>query len=100
MAARQLGFQASARRLFDLLLRPAAEQHCLLEKLAVAYAPSLTVMREMMRKRSSETSREGAPRLLAMANPVLAKQTSDGTFRRGHSFAPLPNAETEAKAVS
>lgn len=127
MAARQLGFQASARHLYNLLVRPAAEQfkgktalivvpdgtlwnlpfqslldpsgHYLLETFAIAYAPSLTVMREMMRKRS-ESPQEQSPRFLAMANPILAKQTDDRGAHRGNPFNPLPHAEDEAKALA
>jgi CHAT domain-containing protein len=128
VAARQLGFQAPARHLYNLLVRPAAEQlkgktaliivpdgtlwnlpfqslldtsgHYLLERFAIAYAPSLTVMREMMNRRTSESPQEKSPRFLAMANPAFAKQTDDRGAHRGSPFAPLPNAEEEAKALA
>jgi CHAT domain-containing protein len=128
MAGRQLGFQASASRLYNLLLQPAAAQlknktaliivpndvlwnlpfqalldparHYVLEKYAVAYAPSLTVMREMMRQRKPAQNTE--LRVLAMANPPLPKQTVEAgeTARSGDLLSPLPNAEAEVKALA
>jgi CHAT domain-containing protein/Tfp pilus assembly protein PilF len=131
MAGRQLGFQSSARHLYDLLLQPAAAQlkdktaliivpdgvlwnlpfqslldptrHYLLEKYAIAYVPSLTVMREMIRTRHpASTPQNTEPRLLAMANPVLAKEPAEsaGAAGRGNSLAPLPNAEAEIRALA
>ena len=130
IAARQLGFQTSARALYDLLLKPAAAQlkdktalvivpdgplwnlpfqallgparHYLLENYAIAYVPSLTVMREVTRKQSSRPAENNQSQLLAFANPTLPKipAQSDGTSVRGNSLEPLPNAEAEARALT
>jgi len=130
MAGRQLGFQTSAHDLYNLLLKPAVAQlrdktaliivpdgplwnlpfqalldparHYLLENYAIAYVPSLTVMREVTRKRSSWPGENNQSQLLAIANPTLPKTSaqSNGTSSRGNSLEPLPNAEAEARALT
>ncbi len=104
LAQRDLQFRAAAAKLFRLLLQPAQAQlagktalvivpdgplwnlpfqallgddnRYLLEKYAISYAPSLTVLREMMRVRQRSRPETPAPQattLLAMANPILGK---------------------------
>src|SRR5262245_37683853 len=128
LAGRDLGFRDAARRLYDLLLKPAQAQlrgktdlviapdACLwelpfqallsgddryvLEKSAVSYAPSLTVLREMAkaRGRGAENSRMG---LLAFGNPALGKETMarSALAVRDESLDPLPDAEAEVKGL-
>ncbi len=87
---------------FQALLQD--NNHYLLEKYAISYAPSLTVLREMMRvhqKRSPETPAPQSTTLLAMANPVLGKETIQraAVVYRGDSLGPLPEAQREAAAL-
>ena len=151
MAARDLGFRAPARRLYELLLGPAREQlrgrevlcivpddalwglpfqalqpkedGYLIEEHAVFYAPSLSVLREMSKGVESRRAlvlpvsesrddaygdmRRAAPAvsdartLLAFANPTLSRETVArvASLRRDESAAPLPESETEVKAL-
>ena len=132
MAERRLGFRTSARNLYALLLHPAAAQiegksalvivsdstlwnlpfqslldpsgHYVLEKYAIAYAPSFTVMREMMhvrQKRHPDSSTAQSSVLLAMADPILWEQTvsTAALSYRGGKPAPLPDARREAAAL-
>lgn len=130
LAARDLGIRAPAAGLYDLLLKPAASQlkgrtnliiapddalwdlpfqallsganRFLIEDSAVAYAPSLTVLREMSRRRKTRGAGSGAVTLLALGNPLLpGKEAAIGaapTPRDGR-LAPLPEAEQEVKAL-
>ncbi|HEX6185303.1 MAG TPA: CHAT domain-containing tetratricopeptide repeat protein, partial [Pyrinomonadaceae bacterium] len=129
LAGRDLGFRASAVKLYELLLKPAEAQlrgktnlviapdntlwdlpfqallsgthRFLLEDAAVSYAPSLTVLREMARRRKSQ-GQDGAPAtLLALGNPLQRKEDgarAAGALRDGR-LDPLPEAEQEVKAL-
>lgn len=127
LAGGDLGFRTAAATLYDLLLKPAqaqlkgktnlvivpddklwelpfqalltSEQHFLLEDAAIAYAPSLTVLREMT-KRKQQTSQSPAT-LLALGNPLLGKETIERATLalRGEKLSPLPDAEAEVKAL-
>src|SRR5262249_6349748 len=124
LAGRDLGFRASAADLYESLLKPAEAQlqgktklviapddmlwdlpfHALLaddnryvlEKSAVSYAPSLTVLREMARerRRGAETARMT---LLAFGNPALGQETlaQAASVMRDEKLGPLPEAEEE-----
>jgi CHAT domain-containing protein len=128
LAERDLGFRDAARRLYDLLLKPAQAQlrgktdlviapddrlwelpfqallagddRYVLEKSAVSYTPSLTVLREMAkaRRRGAETPRTS---LLAFGNPALGKETMARAAHvaRDESLDPLPEAEAEVKSL-
>jgi CHAT domain-containing protein/Tfp pilus assembly protein PilF len=147
LAQRDLRFGEAAKRLYRLLLRPAQPQlsqvdallivpdgplwnlpfqaleprpgHYLLEDHAVAYASSLTILREMvrLRLRNRNTTRNSATAdlpsntgaaadhvsatLLAMGNPILGTATSEVaqmTYRDG-TLAPLPEAAREVKTL-
>ena len=129
LAARDLGFRGSASRLYDLLLKPAAAQlsgrnnlivvpdnnlwdlpfqalinnanRYVIEDAAIAYTPSLTVLREMMRRRQIEGAHATPANLLALGNPLLANETLKRaalTYRDG-KLDPLPEAEQEVKAL-
>ncbi|HKQ89520.1 MAG TPA: CHAT domain-containing tetratricopeptide repeat protein [Blastocatellia bacterium] len=129
MAGRDLGFRDAARRLYDLLLKPAQAQlrgktdlviapddklwelpfqalladnnRYVLEKSAVSYAPSLTVLREMAkaRGRGAENSRAS---LLAFGNPALGEETvaRAALAMRDEKLDPLPEAEAEVKGLA
>jgi CHAT domain-containing protein/lipopolysaccharide biosynthesis regulator YciM len=128
LASRDLGFRASAAKLYELLLKPAAAQlsgrtnliiapdntlwdlpfqtlvngsnRFLIEDAAVAYAPSLTVLREMTRRRKIESAHATGASLLALGNPELGTETLKRamTLRDG-KLEPLPEAEQEVKAL-
>ncbi|HEV2800061.1 MAG TPA: CHAT domain-containing tetratricopeptide repeat protein [Pyrinomonadaceae bacterium] len=129
LAARDLGFRAPAAGLYNLLIKPAAAQlrgrtsliiapddalwdlpfqalmsganRFLIEDAAVSYAPSLTVLREMNRRRKTQGVVPGGATLLALGNPLLGKETGDGAALklRDERLAPLPEAEQEVKAL-
>jgi len=127
LAERDLNYQDSARQLYDLLLKPAEEQLrgkktlCLvpdqalwelpfqalqprtgvhlIEDYTLFYAPSLSVLREVMKQRSPATRPKT---LLAFGNPqVNAGEVA--TLRGGDpdmKFGPLPEAEQEVKTLA
>lgn len=145
LAERNLSYQDTARQLYDLLLKPAEEQlrgrktlcivpdrslwelpfqalqprtnaH-LIEDFTLFYAPSLSVLREVIRQRSLPTTsgsgsnvvkvadrRSSSSRpqqtLLAFGNPQLSGGPGDKSrgvdFER---FGPLPEAEEEVKTL-
>jgi CHAT domain-containing protein len=129
LASRDLGFRASATKLYELLLKPAVAQlrgktnliiapdgklwelpfqalladdnRYVLEKSAVSYAPSLTVLREMakVRGRGAGNSRMS---LLAFGNPALGKETvaQAALTLRDEKLDPLPEAEAEVKGLA
>jgi CHAT domain-containing protein/tetratricopeptide (TPR) repeat protein len=87
-------------------LQPTAGHH-LLEDAAISYAPSLTVLLEMVRRHGA---RSEAQRLLALGNPAFSKQDADRLIAQA-SLAPndsalrdlpvdLPNARHEVMALS
>lgn len=129
LAGRDLGFRASAVKLYELLLKPAEAQlrgrtnlviapdstlwdlpfqtlvssanRFLIEDASIAYAPSLTVLREMTKRRKIEGAHASPPTLLALGNPVVGAETLKKaalTLRDG-KLDPLPEAEQEVKAL-
>jgi CHAT domain-containing protein len=129
LAGRDLGFRASAVKLYNLLLKPAEAQlrgktnlviapddtlwdlpfqalvvganRFLIEEAAIAYAPSLTVLREMTRRRKHAGGDAAPATLLALGNPLLEKETINRaalTLRDG-KLGPLPEAEQEVKQL-
>ena len=144
LASRDLRVRASARQLYDLLLKPAQtqwqgktnlvivpdgvlwelpfqalqprENHYLIEDATLSYAPSLTVLREMMKQRygqwltvngtakpppSTINHQPSTMTLLAFGNPSLGKETVERVqlVHRGENLSPLPEAEKEVKAL-
>ncbi|MFN2511371.1 MAG: tetratricopeptide repeat protein [Pyrinomonadaceae bacterium] len=127
LAARDLSFRASALKLYDLLLKPAQRQlkgktnliivpddklwdlpfqallasanRFLIEETAIAYAPSLTVQREMTKRRKNNDAASAT--LLALGNPLLGKETIERATLavRDEKLDPLPEAEQEARAL-
>jgi CHAT domain-containing protein len=130
LAKRNLVFRDSANALYDLLLKPARAQlqgksaivivpdgalwelpfqalqpsgnHYLIEDFAISYAPSLTVLREMIKLRRKNTaSASGPSKLMALGNPELKSETVarvKAVFR-DEKLDPLPEAEREVKAL-
>lgn len=127
LASLDLGFRASAKGLYDLLLKPAAAQlagktrivivpdaalwelpfqaliagdRYLIENAAVSYAPSLTVLREMQATQKQRSTMRGG--LLAFGNPVFNAETDEraAIAKRDEKLLPLPEAETEVKALA
>lgn len=129
LAERNLNFRAPAHKLYDLLLKPAQallsgksslvvvpddrlwelpfqalldeRDRYLIERSAVSYAPSLTVLREM-RARSDRRRAEAAPStLLALGNPLIGQETVEHArlTMRDEKLSPLPEAEAEVRAL-
>jgi len=129
IAERNLDFRASAHKLYDLLLKPARSllrgksslvivpddrlwelpfqalldegDRYVIERSAVSYAPSLTVLREM-RARSDKRRAVAAPStLLALGNPLIGQETVERArlTMRDEKLSPLPEAETEVRAL-
>ena len=124
VATHDLTYGASARALYDLLLGPVATRLrdaatiCLvpdgplwelpfqalepadglflIDEHALFSVPSLTELREMS-SRARRTSDAG--RLLAIGNPLLPGKAAQNVFRDS-ALAPLPNTETEIRAVA
>jgi CHAT domain-containing protein len=129
LAMRNLGIRASARQLYDLLLKPAqaplrgkaslvivpddrlwelpfqallAEgDHYVIENSAVSYAPSLTALREMQARRNRRPPGAATLSVLAFGNPVIGQTTieRDALALRGGKPDPLPEAEEEVYAL-
>jgi CHAT domain-containing protein/Tfp pilus assembly protein PilF len=133
LAGRDLGFRAAARQLYDLLLKPAQamlrgksslviapddklwelpfqalladDGRYVIERSAVSYAPSLTVLREMMaerdKRRAGRRAETAGYPLLALGNPAIGKETIEraALALRDEKLDPLPAAEREVKAL-
>jgi CHAT domain-containing protein/tetratricopeptide (TPR) repeat protein len=130
LAARDLGIRSTAQKLYDLLLKPAQEQlrgktnlvivpdgelwelpfqalmtpanRFVIQDTAIAYAPSLTVLREMRNERRRARAGDPTPTLLAIGNPTLARETIEraGLVSRDEKLGSLPEAEQEVKSVA
>jgi CHAT domain-containing protein len=131
LAQGDLEFQQTARGLYDLLLKPAQSQlqgqttlvivpdsvlwnlpfqalqspanHYLIEDQAVFYAPSLTVLREMVRAHSKPANTsQSQTTLLAFGNPAVSKQTIQRVQRvsMDEKLEPLPEAEKQVTALA
>lgn len=121
LANRHPDFAGVARELYATLIEPAGQQlrgisticivpdgflwnlpfqalitnsnHYLIEDHALYYAPSLSVLREMIKEKGPKTSREAS--LIAFGNPLIGKDEQPNEER-----CPLPEAETEVKSVA
>ena len=130
LAERSLGWRDGADSLGKLLLTPAGERlsksdrvvvvpdgplwdlpfqvlrggdngACLVDRLAVSYAPSAAFLNRV--RRNATTLDKNAPvRLLAMGNPALgvAGSTSPGPVLMGSTLVPLPEAEDEVHRLA
>ncbi len=140
LATRDIRFGAEAKRLYELLLTPAAAQlenrarlvivpdgalwelpfqalqtpkaEYVVERHAVSYAPSLSVLAEIVRGRERRTaSVPNAPVLLAFGDPALGARgnvsvsvvggetKSAPVNLLGKKFAGLPEAERQVRAL-
>jgi len=129
LATRDLGFRPAAVKLYDLLLKPAQTQlrgktsliiapdsnlwdlpfqalannsgRYLIEDASISYAPSLTVLREMTKRRKSQPANVAPATLLAFGNPVFGRESGNhaGPTLRGRNLDPLPEAEQEVRAL-
>jgi CHAT domain-containing protein len=129
LATRDLGFRPAALKLYDLLLKPVEAQlrgktsfiiapdsnlwdlpfqalmngsgRYLIEDASISYAPSLTVLREMTKRRKNKISSPAPATLLALGNPVSGRETGNhaGPRLRNRNLDPLPEAEQEVKAL-
>ena len=127
VAARNLDFREPARALYDLLLKPAEKQLAgtralcivpdgvlwelpfqalqpreaayLLQDYAIFYAPSLSVLREIVKAKKPEPT--GAATALAFGNPALAQRGVEraSSVRREARLSPLLEAEKEVQAL-
>ena len=120
IAEQRLSYADNARELYSLLIAPAEQQlrnidklsivpdaflwnlpfqalkapndHFLIEDHALQYAPSLSVQREIDRKR---TTRKVESSLIAFGNPVVGKDE-----QRNADVCPLPEAEQEVNSIA
>lgn len=129
LANHDLDFAAASAALYQLLIKPVAEQlrhkqnliivpddtlwdlpfqalisspgRYLINDFALSYAPSLTVLREMIvrRKRHAGTGRS---ELLAVGNPALGGQTMARarTVALNEQLDPLPEAERQVRTLA
>ncbi|HVF22447.1 MAG TPA: CHAT domain-containing protein [Pyrinomonadaceae bacterium] len=130
LATRDLGFRVSASKLYDLLLKPAQLQlrsktnvviapdsnlwdlpfqallnnggRFLIEEAAITYAPSLTVLREMTKRRMNQTATRTPATLLAFGNPIAGRERANhsGPALRDSNLDPLPEAGEEVKTLA
>jgi CHAT domain-containing protein/ketosteroid isomerase-like protein len=128
IADRDLSVKTPGRQLYDKIVKPAetqlrgvnkliivpdgvlwdlpfqalyrGERGYLLEDFAISYAPSLSVLREMKRKRSTSASAGRGSELLAVGNPDMnVEEMAKGSLLRDDDFVPLPGAEQEVNKL-
>jgi len=127
LATRDLGFRASAVKLHDLFLKPAQAQlqgktnivivpdsslwdmpfqalvngagRFMIEDASITYAPSLTVLREMTKRR---LNMHAPTTLLALGNPASPRETVNhhGLAMRDSRLDRLPESGEEVKALA
>jgi CHAT domain-containing protein/Tfp pilus assembly protein PilF len=121
LAEHKSGYRIAASELYSLLIAPAEQQLrnvetlCIIpdsflwnlpfqalmtsndqfvtEKHAIYYAPSLSVLREMGRKKAASESTGSS--LIAFGNPVIGKDE-----QRNADVCPLPEAEQEVSSIA
>src|SRR6185369_12249733 len=129
LASGSPGFRQPASELYDLLLKPAAAQlqgrtsliivpdgalwelpfqtlqtgpnRYLIEDAAIAYAPSLTALREMNKLRDRKKDAASSSTLLAFGNPALGKESISRakSVLMDEKLDPLPEAEQQVNAI-
>lgn len=128
LATRDLGFRTAALKLYELLLKPAhahlrgktnvviapdsnlwdlpfqalvnTSGRFVIEDAAITYAPSLTVLREMTKRRLNQTAPRASATLLAFGNPTSKQKTATSATLRDGVLDPLPEAAEEVKALA
>jgi len=80
-------------------LQPGPNRY-LIEDTAIAYAPSLTALREMNKLRDRKKDAASSSTLLAFGNPALGKQSISGAqaVLMDEKLDPLPEAERQVNA--
>ena len=124
LAARDLGFPEDARALYDLLVAPARAQlkgktriivvpdgplwdvpfqalqdgagGYVIQSAAVSYTPSLTVLREAVRRPRSS----GAPTVLAMGKSDFGAKGERPAVSLMSDLGPLPDAERQVRLIA
>src|SRR5262245_47987174 len=129
LSERNLGVRVPAHKLYDLLLKPAQSllsgksslvivpddrlwelpfqallderDRYLIERSAVSYAPSLTVLREMRARSDKRRVESSSSTILAFGNPVIGQETVElaRLTMRDEKLSPLPEAEAEVRAL-
>src|SRR5262245_30555292 len=129
LSERNLGVRAPAHKLYDLLLKPAQSplrgksslvivpddrlwelpfqallderDRYVIERSAVSYAPSLTVLREMRARSDKRRAESSSSTLLALGNPLIGQETVARArlSLRDEKLYPLPEAEAEVRAL-
>jgi CHAT domain-containing protein/tetratricopeptide (TPR) repeat protein len=127
LATRDLSFRASAAKLYELFLKPAQARlrgktniviapdnslwdmpfqalvngadRYMIEDASITYAPSLTVMREMTKRRLNQTATSAPATLLALGNPVAGSETVNRNGLRDGNLNQLPESGEEVKAL-
>lgn len=129
LATRDLGFRGSAVKLYEVLLKPAESQlrgknniviapdsslwdlpfqalvnnnnRYMIETASITYAPSLTVLREMTKRRMNQPATNGPATLLAFGDPQAGAESVKrrASTLRNHTLGPLPEAVEEVKAL-
>jgi CHAT domain-containing protein/Tfp pilus assembly protein PilF len=134
LASHNLVFRPVASRLYELLVKPAesvlqgktkliivpdsslwelpfqalqtGEGHYVIERFAISYAPSLSVLLEMTKQRDRQIGEKKSANLLAFANPAMNREQGNaanvegnGTSNSINSFSQLPETEAEVKTL-
>jgi CHAT domain-containing protein/Tfp pilus assembly protein PilF len=135
LASHNLVFRPAASRLYELLVKPAEsvlqgktrlvivpdnslwelpfqalqtdDGHYLIERFAISYAPSLSVLAEMTKQRDKKTGDKKTANLLAFANPAMSREKGENTSNfegdassnRPDTFSQLPKTEAEVKTL-
>ncbi len=127
MADRNPVFANSAHELYDLLIKPAAQQlsgvstlcvipdeylwdlpfqallstndSYLLEDYALYYSPSLSVLRKTRKLQNNDAGR-ATQSLIAFGNPVIGKERAANSQGEASDSCPLPEAETEVNSLA
>jgi CHAT domain-containing protein/uncharacterized protein HemY len=135
LASHNLLFRPAASRLYELLIKPAQAElqgknrlvmvpdsalwelpfqalqsgdgHYLIERFAISYAPSLSVLTEMAKSGDKRTVDKKAANLLAFANPLMSREAKENgadsqgneSANRTNSFSQLPESEAEVKTL-
>jgi CHAT domain-containing protein/Tfp pilus assembly protein PilF len=128
LATVNLNFRKHASDIYDLLLKPADAQlqdktnliivpdqilwelpfqalvnsknHYLLEESSISYVPSLTVLKEMVKRKASILSKSPNSSLLAFGNPDLGIPSDPSSTLGNVNLKSLPEAEKQVKMIA
>ncbi len=127
LASRHPDFAEPSKELYDLLIKPAESQllgistigivpdgvlwelpfqalqakenHYLIEDFSISFSPSLSILRQLNRRRGAGNSQIS---LLAFANPLVGASSLKGLqeVRNGERLVSLPDTETEVRSLA